>query len=62
MDLKKIRYAGMYKELDYFIGFSMAHNDKKTVDEFNAALFQLHKDGVIRELLARYQMNPSNIE
>ncbi len=62
LKLKNLRYAGMHKELDYYVGFAMEHNDKETVDKFNAAFMELYKNGKIKEVLARYNMNPSTIE
>lgn len=57
-----VRYAGQTKRLKYYIGFSQAHNDKTTLEQFDAAYLALYKKGVIKEILDRYQMEVAAIE
>lgn len=57
-----IRYAGPSKSLKYYIGFSQEHNDKKVLEQFDAAYLSLYKAGVIKEILDRHQMEISFIE
>ncbi len=56
LGLKNIRYAGIHKELKYFIGFSKQYTDKAIVDKFNATYRQLYHQGIIQEMLAKYSM------
>lgn len=62
LELKGIRYAGMHRELEYFVGFSKQYNDRQTVDAFNEAFMELYKSGTVLEILDRYKMNSSKIE
>lgn len=55
-NLKNIRYAGLQKQLKYYIGFSQEYTDKKIVDQFNATFKKLHKAGIIKKILAGYNM------
>lgn len=60
--LKDIRYAGPHRKLKYYIGFSQQFNDKKIVDRFNATFLDLHKRGVVQNILKKYFMEPAEIE
>lgn len=62
LNLKNIRYAGLHKKLKYYIGFSQQYTDKKIVDQFNATFLDLHKRGVIQNILKKYNMEPAEIE
>ncbi len=62
LNLKNIRYAGQQKKLKYFIGFSQQYTDKKIVDQFNAAFINLHKRGIIQNILKAYSMEPAVLE
>jgi polar amino acid transport system substrate-binding protein len=57
-----VRYAGPSKSLKYYIGFSQEHNDKKVLEQFDAAYLALYKAGVIKEILDRHQMEAVLIE
>jgi ABC-type amino acid transport substrate-binding protein len=48
----------MQRRLQYFIGFSQAHTDKKLVDQFNATLVDLYRRGVAQAILKTYNMEP----
>lgn len=54
--ITKVRYTGRQQSLKYYIGFSQKATDKKLVDQFNASFQSLHKQGAIREILAKYGM------
>jgi polar amino acid transport system substrate-binding protein len=58
--LDNLRYAGKQSNLNYFIGFSKKYNDKAVVDRFNATVKELQRDGVIKEILSRTFMMPSD--
>lgn len=56
LDLKNIRYAGAYKNLNYYIGFLKDYNKKEDVDLFNAKLKELTDSGEIQKILDKYNM------
>ena len=56
LGLKNIRYAGAQRSLNYFIGFSKAHNDTDVVKRFNSRLKDLVSDGSINKILSTYNM------
>jgi polar amino acid transport system substrate-binding protein len=60
--LQNLRYAGAHKVLEYFIGFSKKHTDKKLVERFNVGYIQLYLNGEIAAILKRYDMVPATIE
>ncbi|MCP4022582.1 MAG: amino acid ABC transporter substrate-binding protein [Desulfobacteraceae bacterium] len=60
--ISNVRYAGKYKALNYFIGFSKQFNDKAVVDRFNEAFMKLYKDGIIKKILDNYNIEPAIIE
>ncbi len=60
--LGNLRYAGEQRKLNYYIGFSRQHNDKKLVDRFNKAFIELYSTGKIADILQRYAMKPATIE
>ena len=60
--IANVRYAGRQQSLKYYIGFSQKFTDKQLVDEFNATFRTLHRQGVIREILSRYRMDPAALE
>lgn len=60
--ITNVRYAGRQQSLKYYIGFSQKFTDKHLVDEFNATFRTLHKQGIVREILSRYRMDPSALE
>jgi polar amino acid transport system substrate-binding protein len=62
LKLKNLRYAGRQQRLKYYIGFSQRFADKKLVDQFNATFRSLHKRGVIKEILAKYNMQDAQLE
>ena len=62
LDIKNIRYAGYHTGLKYYVGFSQRFTDKKLVDQFNVTFRNLHKRGVIQEILAKYKMNSAPLE
>ena len=62
LNLKNIRYSGRQQTLKYYIGFSQKFTEKKLVDQFNATFRDLHKRGVIQQILAKYKMDPAQLE
>jgi polar amino acid transport system substrate-binding protein len=60
--ISNVRYAGRQQGLKYYIGFAQKFTDKALVDDFNATFRALHKQGVVREILARYRMEPAPLE
>ena len=59
LGITNLRYSGRQRALKNYIGFSQKFMDKKLVDQFNATFRALHKQGVIREIIIRYGMNPA---
>jgi polar amino acid transport system substrate-binding protein len=62
LNIKNIRYAGFHTGLKYYVGFSQKFTDKKLVDQFNTTFRNLHKRGVIQEILAKYKMDAAPLE
>jgi polar amino acid transport system substrate-binding protein len=62
LNINNIRYAGFHTGLKYYIGFSQKFTDKKLVDQFNATFRNLHKRGVIKEILAKHKMESAPLE
>jgi polar amino acid transport system substrate-binding protein len=62
LGLKNLRYAGVHTALKYYIGFSQKFTDKKLVDQFNQTFRNLHKRGIIQEILAKYKMDAAQLE
>jgi len=62
MNLENIRYAGKQRQLNYYIGFSKQFTEKQVVDRFNNGFMDLYKNGVIKEILDKYFMEPAVIE
>jgi polar amino acid transport system substrate-binding protein len=62
LSLKNIRYSGRQQSLKYYIGFSQKFADKKLVDQFNATFRDLHKRGVIQEILGKYKMDAAPLQ
>jgi polar amino acid transport system substrate-binding protein len=60
--ITNLRYAGRQQSLKYYVGFSQKVADKQMVDEFNATFRILHRQGVIREILGRYRMDPAPLD
>jgi polar amino acid transport system substrate-binding protein len=54
----KIRYAGASSALNYYVGFSKAHNDPAILVRFDAALTALEASGETKKILDRYDMQP----
>jgi polar amino acid transport system substrate-binding protein len=57
----KIRYSGAQRKLKYYIGFSMAHNDKGVLQAFDAAYRKLHKSGAVKKILDKHSMEVSEL-
>jgi polar amino acid transport system substrate-binding protein len=55
--IANVRYAGRQQSLKYFIGFSQKHTDQRLVDRFNATFRDLHRRGVVQEILKKYGMD-----
>jgi polar amino acid transport system substrate-binding protein len=51
-----VRYAGAQEELQYYIGFSMAHNDEEILRAFDTALLALYHKGKIKAILDKYDL------
>jgi ABC-type amino acid transport substrate-binding protein len=62
LNLKNVRYSGRQQILKYYIGLSQKFTDKKLVDQFNATFRNSHKRGLIQEILAKYKMDPAQLE
>jgi polar amino acid transport system substrate-binding protein len=62
LSLRNIRYSGRQQSLKYYIGFSQKFADKKLVDQFNATFRDLHKRGVIQEMLGKYKMDAAPLQ
>ncbi|MCP4022583.1 MAG: amino acid ABC transporter substrate-binding protein [Desulfobacteraceae bacterium] len=62
MKLNNLRYAGTYKSLNYYIGFSKQFNDKNQVTLFNAAFMELYRNGTIKKILSEHRMQIAVIE
>lgn len=60
--IDNVRYAGAYKKLKYYIGFSQQYSEKAVVDKFNDTFKQLHQQGKIQEILKYYSMEPAELE
>jgi polar amino acid transport system substrate-binding protein len=58
----KVRFAGATKQLKYYVGFSMEHNDAAVLREFDAAYRRLHAQGAIKTILDRHNMVVANPE
>ncbi len=58
----KIRYSGSQRKLKYYIGFSMAHNDKEVLKAFDAAYKNLHKIGAVKKILDKHSMEISELK
>ena len=58
----KIRYSGTHRKLKYYIGLSMAHNDKSVLDRFDAAYRKLHEAGVVKKILDRHSLQVADLE
>ena len=54
--LKKIKYAGSQRKLDYYIGFNKKTIPKAFVENFNNTLKKLNTNGVIGHILAMYDL------
>jgi polar amino acid transport system substrate-binding protein len=52
LGLSNLRYAGPYKKLLYYVGFSKDLVHKSIVDRFNEAFQNLQKKGVVQEIYA----------
>jgi polar amino acid transport system substrate-binding protein len=62
LGIKNIRYSGRQQSLKYYVGFSQKFTDKKLVDQFNTTFRNLHKRGIIQEMLSKYKMDAAPLE
>jgi ABC-type amino acid transport substrate-binding protein len=62
LGITNLRYTGRQQSLRYYVAFSQKCADKKLVDQFDETFRALHKQGVIREILGRYRMEPVTLE
>jgi polar amino acid transport system substrate-binding protein len=62
LGLNNIRYAGMHRTLQYYIGFSQEHTEKTLLEQFNRSFRELHKRGVIHQILGRYTMQAAALD
>ena len=62
LGITNLRYTGRQQGLKYHVAFSQKFADKKLVDQFNETFRALHKQGVIKEILGRYRMEPVTLE
>jgi polar amino acid transport system substrate-binding protein len=56
----KVRYAGKVRELNYYAGFSAAHNDAEALKRFDAALTEVVASGEVKKILDQYNMLPAD--
>lgn len=52
LGLENIRYAGQYKTLLYYVGFSKRLVNREIVDKFNEYFQKLQKEGIVQEVYA----------
>jgi polar amino acid transport system substrate-binding protein len=57
-----VRYSGAQEELQYFVGFSTAHNDENVLKAFDAALLALRQQGDIKTILDKYELETAKTE
>lgn len=57
LGLKNITYAGTYKKLNYYIGFSKNKVQKELVDEFNTQIQILLENKEIEKILKKYTID-----
>jgi polar amino acid transport system substrate-binding protein len=62
LGIRNVRYAGRQQILKYYIGFSQKFTEKKLVDQFNMAFRNLHKRGIIQEILSKYKIDAARLE
>lgn len=59
-NIKGVVYAFGAKKINYYIGFSKEHTDKKLVDRFNLGLEKLQSSGELGDIVRRYNLRPIN--
>lgn len=52
----KLKYLGKHKDLQYYIGFSKKRFNKRFIKEFNGALKQLERQGILKKIFDHYQL------
>ncbi len=62
LNIQNVRYAGMHKKLDYYIGFSIKYNDPFFLEEFDKTFLRLYKTGKIQAILESYDMRSSEMD
>ncbi len=62
LKLTNIRYAGMQRQLKYYIGFSQQYTDQKLVDQFNKTFLDLYRRGVAQTILKNHNMEPVEVK
>jgi len=62
MHLRMTRYAGTEGKALYYLAFSKANTEKKTIKRFNEAYLKLYEDGSIARILGAYNMKPVPIK
>ena len=62
LGLKNIRCFGPHRTLDYYISFGQQSTDKAIVDRFFGTFRDLHKQGIIKDILATYKMEPAQLD
>ncbi|MDE1465251.1 substrate-binding periplasmic protein [Spartinivicinus poritis] len=60
-NLERIRYAGSYKKLYYYVGLSKQYTPKSVVDSFNNRYFELCSAGVIGSILDRFELEKASL-
>ncbi|WP_159084748.1 substrate-binding periplasmic protein [Dongshaea marina] len=58
LELDNIRYAGMHRQLKYYIGFAKAHNSASLIKRFNDTLIKLYQQGKLNGVYEKYDMQP----
>jgi polar amino acid transport system substrate-binding protein len=59
---RKIRYSGAVRKLKYYIGFSMAYNDKEVLEAFDEAYRKLHRSGEVKKILDKHSMEVAELK
>ena len=55
-NIKNVRYCKKERNLQYYIGFVKKKNSKKTVERFNNAYKTLYNQGIIQQILDKYNL------
>ncbi len=62
LNIQNVRYAGIHKKLNYYIGFSLKYNNPVFLEEFDKTFLRLYKEGIIPRILESYDLRSVEIE